>query len=307
MKPKVVASECCAGLHPQNTLHGFQFCLESGVDGIEFDVHLSRDAHVVVQHDYCLNKRITRDPSGQWLASTGPALCDLTFAELRQFDVGRYLPGSHESESYPDYEPVDGERIPTLEQLLDAYASAGCQAELWIELKTTPFERGISSAPQDLLTAVLKLVEAFGLVSKTILLAFEWQLLVDARRLCPGIGRDFLTINPEFVKHLYRNKGGVRPEEMYLPFDPGCFGGSFPKAIAAAGGEWWGPHIADVTPEDIYLAHELGVMVNVWGVDSNDEAIEQALLLEADAITLSDSTMLQRRLKLPPQDLPDHR
>ncbi len=40
-------------------------------------------------------------------------------------------------------------------------------------------------------------------------------------------------------------------------------------------------------------------MVNVWGVDSNDEAMEQALLLEADAITLSDSTMLQRRLKLP--------
>ena len=140
MKPKVVASECCAGLHPQNTLRGFQFCLESGVDGIEFDVHLSRDAHVVVQHDYRLNKRITRDPSGQWLASTGPALCDLTLAELRQFDVGRYLPGSHESEAYPDYKSVDGERISTLEQLLGAYAAVGSRAELWIELKTTPFE-----------------------------------------------------------------------------------------------------------------------------------------------------------------------
>lgn len=297
MKPKVVASECCAGLHPQNTLHGFQFCLESGVDGIEFDVHLSRDAQVVVQHDFRLNKRITRDPSGQWLVHTGPAVGDLTLAELRQFDVGRYLPGSQEAVAYPNYEPVDGERIPTLEQLLRAHAAADSQAELWVELKTTPFERDVSSAPLDLLAAVLTLVEAFDVVSKTTLLAFEWQLLVDAQRLCPGIGTDFLTINPGFVKHLYRNKGGVRPEDMYLPFDPGRFGGSFPRAIAAAGGGWWGPYMADVTAQDIRLAHELGVMVNVWGVDSNDAAIEQALLLEADAITLSDSTMLQRRLK----------
>ena len=140
-----------------------------------------------------------------------------------------------------------------------------------------------------------------------MLLAFEWQLLVDAQRLCPGIGTDFLTINPDFVKRLYRNKGGIRPNDMYLPFDPGRYGDSFPKAIAAAGGEWWGPYIADVTAQDIHLAHELGVMVNVWGVDSNDEAIEQALLLEADAITLSDSTMLQRRLNVPQRDLPDHR
>jgi hypothetical protein len=40
----------------------------------------------------------------------------------------------------------------------------------------------------------------------------------------------------------------------------------------------------------------MSVMVNVWGLDSSDEAIEQALLLNADAITISDCTVLQRRL-----------
>lgn len=296
MKPKVVASECCAGLHPQNTRRGFEFCLESDVDGIEFDVHLSLDGHVVVQHDYLLNKRITRDPSGHWLESKGPALCDLSLAQIRQFDVGRYAPDSTEAKSYPNYVPVDGEPIPTLEELFRAYDSRGGEADLWIELKTTPFERDISSEPNDLLVAVLELVEKFGLVSKTILLAFEWQLLIDASAVCPGIGRDFLTINPDFVRHLYRRKSSIDPDDMYRPLDPCQYRDSFAKAIAAAGGGWWGPYVADVTGHDIKLAQDLGVKVNVWGVDSNDQAIEQALLLNADAITLSDSTMLQRRL-----------
>jgi glycerophosphoryl diester phosphodiesterase len=296
MKQKVVASECCAGLHPQNTLRGFQFCLDSGVDGIEFDVHLSQDGHVVVQHDYLLNKRITRSPSGQWLENTGPAVCNLSLAQLRQFDVGRYLPGSREAETYPNCQPADGERIPTLEEILRAHQAASSAAELWIELKTTPFDRGISADPNELLTAVVNLVEEFGLVSRTVLLAFEWQLLVDAGVVCPGIGRDFLSINPAFVKSLYRRKGMVRPEDMYRPLDPADHGGSFPETIAAAGGGWWGPYVADVTAHDISLAHECGVMVNVWGVDSDDAAIEQALHLDADAITISDTTMLQCRL-----------
>lgn len=296
MKPKIVASECCAGLRPQNTLSGFEFCLESGVDGIEFDVHLSLDGHVVVQHDYLLNRRITRDTSGRWLENSGPALCNLSLSQLKQFDVGRYAPDSREAESYPGYQPADGERIPTLEELLRAHQAADSQAELWIELKTTPFERDISAEPADLLAAVLKLVEEFGLVSRTVLLAFEWQLLIDAIAVCPGIGRDFLTINPAFVRQLYRRKGTIRPEDMYRPLDPGDHDSSLPRTIAAAGGGWWGPYIADVTAREIDLAHECGVAVNVWGVDSNDAAIEQALQLNADAITLSDSAMLQRRL-----------
>ncbi len=257
MKPKVVASECCAGRHPQNTLRGFEFCLESGVDGIEFDVHLSRDGHVVVQHDYLLNKRITRDSSGHWLDNNGPAVCDLSLAQLKQFDVGRYSPVSREAASYPNYQPVDGERIPTLEELLRTYQAAGSEAELWIELKTSPFERDISAAPNDLLAAVLKLVEEFGLVSKTILLAFEWQLLIDANAICPGIGRDFLTINPALVRQLHKRQGAIRPEDMYLPLDPRDYGESLPRTIAAAGGGWWGPYVADVTPSDINLAHDV--------------------------------------------------
>lgn len=107
MKPEIVASECCAGRFPQNTLRGFEYCLAAGFDGIEFDVRLSRDGHVVVQHDYLLNKRITRGPSGEWLARKGPPICQLSLRELKGFDVGRYAPDSREAGSYPHYQPLE--------------------------------------------------------------------------------------------------------------------------------------------------------------------------------------------------------
>lgn len=294
---RVVASECCAGRHPQNTLRGFEFCLESGVDGIEFDVHLSRDGHVVVQHDYLLNPRVTRDSEGRWLANRGPAVCELTLEQLQQFDVGRYLPGSREAKAYPNYQPVDGERIPTLEDFLQAHEAAHSRAGLWIELKTTPFDRAVSSPAAGLLTAVLNLVEKYDLVSSTVLLAFEWQLLVDAAVRCPGIGRDFLTINPQFVRQHRARQGAIRPEDMYRPLDPARHQGSLPRTIAGAGGQWWGPYIEDITARDIELAHECDLLVNVWGVPSTEEAIEKALQLNVDAITISDTPVLQHMLQ----------
>ena len=40
---------------PENTLPAFAAALEMGVDGIELDVHLSRDGRLVVIHDETLD------------------------------------------------------------------------------------------------------------------------------------------------------------------------------------------------------------------------------------------------------------
>ncbi|MCF8470803.1 MAG: glycerophosphodiester phosphodiesterase, partial [Parvibaculum sp.] len=42
-KPLQVAHRGGAGLWPENTMAAFTHALEAGVDGIELDVHLTRD------------------------------------------------------------------------------------------------------------------------------------------------------------------------------------------------------------------------------------------------------------------------
>ena len=199
MSVQIVASECCAGRYPQNTAAGFAYCLQQSFDGIEFDVHLSADRHVVVHHDYRLNPRIARDRSGAWVKAPAPAICTLTLAELQTYDVGRYQPGSRELTEYPDCRALDGEAIPTLRDPLRGYLDGNAGATLWIEIKTTQFQRDISSQPNELVRQIVEDVTAAGLLHQTVLLAFEWDTLSFARSISNEIETDFLTIDPARV------------------------------------------------------------------------------------------------------------
>jgi len=295
-RPAVVASECAAARFAPNTRAGFAYCLERGFDGIECDVHLAADGEVIVQHDYRLNPRLTRDRSGRWIDAPGEAVCRLTSRELAAFDVGRYRPDAKELATYPHYAPRDGEPIPTLRDLLALYRAHNATATLWIELKTTPYQREVSSDPTALARAVVDAVVEFGVARRTVLLAFEWDVLSIARRRCLDVELDFLTLHPRHVVALNRGAGVIDPYRLYGECDPRRFGGSVPAAVAAADGDWWGPNVGDVVADDVVEAHARGLRVNLWNVEADAASIDAALALRADAITLSDPERLAERL-----------
>ncbi len=68
------ASTC----HPENTLEAFSTAIKQGADGIELDVHLSKDGEIVVAHD----ARLERVSNG-----TG-YINDHTLEELKAMDFG---------------------------------------------------------------------------------------------------------------------------------------------------------------------------------------------------------------------------
>jgi glycerophosphoryl diester phosphodiesterase len=76
-RPLVFAHRGGSKLAPENTIPAFDRGLAAEADGLELDVHLSRDGVVVVHHDRRL-ERTTR--------ATGPVR-DRTAAELASFDV----------------------------------------------------------------------------------------------------------------------------------------------------------------------------------------------------------------------------
>src|SRR5262249_53068938 len=106
------------GLWPENTLGGFARTLALGVCGIELDCGLTRDDGLVVTHDPRLNPDCTRDARGRFLDGAGAPVRERSYAELREFDVGRLRPGSAYAARFPLQQPLDGERIPSLEDVL---------------------------------------------------------------------------------------------------------------------------------------------------------------------------------------------
>ncbi len=77
-RPLVFAHRGGSGLAPENTLAAFDRGLALGADGLELDVHLSRDGRAVVHHDASLER--TTD-------GTGP-IAARTFEELARLDAG---------------------------------------------------------------------------------------------------------------------------------------------------------------------------------------------------------------------------
>jgi glycerophosphoryl diester phosphodiesterase len=76
-RPLVFAHRGGSRIGPENTIAAFDRGLAAGADGLELDVHLSRDGIVCVHHDALLD-RTTR--------ARGP-LKDRTASELAEFDV----------------------------------------------------------------------------------------------------------------------------------------------------------------------------------------------------------------------------
>lgn len=105
---EAIAHRGLALAHAENTIGAAVAAIEAGADGIEIDVHSTRDGVVVVHHDF-YPRGNTADPG---LASR--PIAELTHAELQRFDIGQ------------------GDRIPTLEALLDAVSG---RATLYVEIK----------------------------------------------------------------------------------------------------------------------------------------------------------------------------
>ncbi|GAJ07659.1 unnamed protein product, partial [marine sediment metagenome] len=49
--PLIVGHRGAKGIAPENSLSGFKKAAELGIDGVELDVHLTKDGKLIVFHD----------------------------------------------------------------------------------------------------------------------------------------------------------------------------------------------------------------------------------------------------------------
>lgn len=75
--PLVIGHRGAKGIAPENSLSGFKKAVELGIDGVELDVHLTKDGKLVVIHDMDLKR----------LARLKIPIKQLTFEELKKYDI----------------------------------------------------------------------------------------------------------------------------------------------------------------------------------------------------------------------------
>jgi glycerophosphoryl diester phosphodiesterase len=274
------------GLAPENTLAAFRRALEVGVTTLELDVVVSRDGVPMVSHDLRLNPQLTRDADGEWVLPPGPAFLQLGLDEIRRFDVGRPRPGGATALRFPSQAPADGERIPTLAEVL---ALAPAPVRYNVETKLDPPD--LAPDPRAFAEVVIRELRRAGVADRASLQSFDWRTLRRAARIAPEIERVCLT-------SLELEGGNLEPGRAGAPIaldglDVDDYGGSVPRLVQAAGCAVWSPSHAGLDATGIGKAHALGLRVVTWTV--NDEArMGQLIDLGVDGIITDYPDRLRR-------------
>lgn len=272
MSVKIIGHRGARGLFPESTLKGFSAALELQLDCLEIDVGITRDGVVVVHHDRTINPNNTRDATGSWLQNFSPKICDLTYEELSQFDIGRIKPGTDYAREFPRQIAQDGARIPTLAQVVTLLDNHEHQATLCIEAKYSPADSQ-STLPLEAFAEILaEEINRLGISSNVIVQSFDWQFVRAIKMRLPQIRVWHLTSQLPSFHTLDETLNGLWTDGRQLS----DYAGSVPQMVIAAGGESWSSDYESLDPESIGEAHRLGLKTYAWTV--NKEADFQLLL-----------------------------
>ena len=257
-KPLNIAHRGGAKLWPENTIFAFEQSAESGFAGAELDVQLTRDGKLVVFHDFRLKPETCRHPDGRWLARSERRLIkDLTYTELRQFDVGRIKPRTLYAQRHRVLHPRDGEHIPLLAEVIAAVRANRPDFKLFIELKTCAEDRALSAAPEAVAEAAVSELRNTRFLPNAVFVGFDWAALLHAKKIAAEVPCWFTT----------KRRAPHANRSWAAGYHPSKFKGSIAEAIARAGGDGWFAAASQATRSRIDEAHKLGLKVGVWTVN----------------------------------------
>lgn len=174
---QVVAHRGASADNAEHTLAAYLPAIARGADGLECDVRLTADGHLVCIHD----RDLRRMNAGRDSIST------MTLTELSEIDLASWKkPWLDLDDEAPELGEIDPElsRVLTLRRLLETARDSGRRVELAIETKHPTRYGGLVER------RLIELLREFGWAdadSPVRIMSFSHTALQRARRLAPDI------------------------------------------------------------------------------------------------------------------------
>lgn len=281
--PMLSAHRAGGDLEPEETLAAFKQCMENGgaytVDIVEFDLHLTKDGHLVLMHDH----EIDRTSDGPEKFGKGKIVQDLTLAELKTLNFGYH---------FERKEVIDGKEVvstPYKDLKTPEEIEAAGVGILELDTLLTYLE-GIR--PDKSLNYVIEIKDK-GSVGKTsmdkLFEAMEAHHITD--RVIVGTFNDDITryIDKEYKGKVMRSASILEVLNFYFAFlwgvkqNPAKLGYRVLQIPVGLTDGFY-----DFTTEAFTdYAHGLGIAVQYWTI--NDESVMQKLAVNGADTIMTDN------------------
>jgi glycerophosphoryl diester phosphodiesterase len=250
------------GLYPENSIGAMKVAIDlPKVTTLEMDCHITKDKKVVVYHDDYLNPKFVTYTNGKELSGKDNKglIYNYTYKQLSDFDLG--LKGNVD---FPQQEKKSTS-IALLADLIDeseAYAKEKRQKPMFYNIETKSSEdkdHKAHPAPQEFSDLVLEVIIEKNIAPRTVIQSFDKRTIQYINKAYPQIKTSYLidAKNKKTIKELVDELG-------FKPF------------IIS-------PNYKLVTPQFVKDAHDMGIKVIPWTVNSKNE-ISALEALKVDGI-----------------------
>jgi glycerophosphoryl diester phosphodiesterase len=234
---------------PENTLPGFEYAIDRGVDALELDLAVTKDNVIVVSHDPILHEPHCTSPG-----KPSAIIRQLTFAEVRQWDCGALR-----NPRFPAQRPIPGTRMPTLDEVFGLAGRGSFRFD--VEVKSFPEHPELAPAPEEFAGLVLRKIREYRLEERVTVLCFDFRVLLAMRDLAPEIRLSALTETDR------REFAAIARE--------------------AGNAEVVSPEFHLVTAEKVAAAHAAGLQMVPWTVNAPTDW-DRMIEARVDAIVSDD-------------------
>ena len=173
-RPQVVAHRGASHENPEHTLAAYVAALDSGAEGLECDVRLTADGHLVCVHD----RRVDRTTNGRGVVST------MELADLDELDFASWKnPWADLDDEAPEIDE-DARRVLTVRRLLETARDYQRPVDLAIETKHPTRYAGLVERR---LVETLASVGWSGARSPARVMSFSPVALTRVKKLAPAL------------------------------------------------------------------------------------------------------------------------
>lgn len=155
--PLIYAHRGASKIAPENTLPSFELAADMKADGIELDIQITKDGHLVVIHD----DKIDRTSNGTGL------VCEHNLCDLKKLDFGSWKSAEYAKETIP---------------LLSDVIKLAKKRDLLLDIEIKPSLRSIEVEEK-----VITICKSLDIVDRVVVSSFNHYCLRNIKKECKAI------------------------------------------------------------------------------------------------------------------------